>query len=655
MGKVRVEFLKFILKVHIIGLCIFLFFRGILMVTERSAWAEIRNKWAIMGQTWWMGLRFDHVIACYILALPLVLGLVIPEGWWVRYRGLLRGITLFLITTYALAFFICAADIPYFNQFLKRMDASVFNWARTPAFVLKMIFQEVSYWKYLLVFFLLLVGFSRTLLQLERRFYAKAALLPVGKTSMGGIWKRILISLLLLLFCFIGIRGRLEKKSPIRVGTAFFSEYPIPNQLALNPVFSFLRSVLDGQKSENDAIHIIPEADALHMAAQSLGVPDSQAVDNPVLRAWPGDSAAPRLNVVLILMEGMSAHNMRHFGQKADYTPFLDSLYDHCYAFDRVYSAGIHTMNGIYGTLYGFPALYRQHPMDQVGLPNFDGLAGNLKNLGYQTVFFTTHDAQFDNASGFLMQNGFQKIISESDYPSDKVLSTLGVPDDYLFEYSMPVLDKMAATGQPFFAAMLTASNHGPYTIPDYFHTPFTDPKEQVLAYSDWALRRFFALCAEKPWFDQTLFVLIADHGARVGEEHYEMPLSYNHVPLMLFSKNRTAPRRITSLGQQIDVFPTVMGFLQLPYRNNTLGIDLLREKRPFAFFCADDKVGCVDEEWLFIASQAQGDFLHRYQTGARENFIKTMNSRADSMRNYAFSMMQTAQWMIKNKKTGKN
>ena len=109
-------------------------------------------------------------------------------------------------------------------------------------------------------------------------------------------------------------------------------------------------------------------------------------------------------------------------------TPFLDSISHAGYYFENIYTAGIHTFNGVFSTLFSFPAIYRQNPMKESTMFRYNGIGNTLRKNGYSTTYFTTHDGQFDNIEGFLRANDFENIITLADYPSEKAKTTLGVP-----------------------------------------------------------------------------------------------------------------------------------------------------------------------------------------------------------------------------------
>jgi len=227
----------------------------------------------------------------------------------------------------------------------------------------------------------------------------------------------------------------------------------------------------------------------------------------------------------------------------------------------------------------------------------------------------------------------------------------LGVPDDYMFRYSMDVYDNMAAQGKPFFAAMMTASDHGPYYIPDYFEPRSTELKYQITEYADWSLQRFMELASTKPWYDNTLFVFVADHGAALDTD-YSIPLSYFHSPLVFYIPGMEAVAS-EALASQMDIFPTVMGILGQPYVNNTFGIDLLNDSRPYVYFMGDDKYGVLDGEWLFINKPGAGKKgLYKYRDKDITNWLEVYPELGEAMQKYGESAWQMSEYQLIKKKT---
>ena len=207
---------------------------------------------------------------------------------------------------------------------------------------------------------------------------------------------------------------------------------------------------------------------------------------------------------------------------------------------------------------------------------------------------------------------------------------------------------------KPFFATLLTISNHPPYIVPERFKSVSNESQFQIVAFADDAIRNFMESARKQDWYNNTIFVFLGDHGKVVGSQTYEMPLSYNHIPLIIYSPAfADAPKRFAQFGGQVDVFPTIMGMLNRSYENNTFGVDLLKEKRRYMFFSSDDAIGCIDSTYFYtrnFKSEVEGVF--RYRDNSAENLLSANKAAADSMRTYSLSMLQTANYMFKNQLT---
>lgn len=630
------------LKNYLLIIPIFFCFRFILFLTEISKIESLKLDYIKVFQSFIIGLRFDLVIAGYILLLPFIT--ISAMHLLNKHNRLIYKIVfLWTFILFSLTFTICAADIPYFNQFFTRFDTGAFQWIDSPVFVLKMIVQEPRYIIILIPLALVIAIYYKQL---------KKIIKPPAYATKGGIYfLRITVTLLFLGLMFVGIRGRVQKKSPIRIGTAYFSDNAFLNQLGLNPVFTLIKSYEYDQHPNNKRISLIEDEQAIAIVQSHLKhsflIPDF-----PIARLIAPDTINDiKYNVVLIIMESMSAAKMKRHGSNKEITPFLDSISNHSYYFENIYTAGKHTFNGIFSTLFSFPAIFKQHPMKKSPMNKFNGIASTLKKNGYSTTYFTTHDGQFDNVEGFLRGNGFDNVITQADYPSKEVKTALGVPDDYMFRFSMPIIDQLSQQNQPFFVTFMTASDHGPYYVPDYFKAQSRDIKDRIVEYADWSLKTFIAESAKKDWFDNTLFVFIADHGAAI-KASYDISLDYHHTPLIFYApKLLKENKTFNCIGGQIDVFPTLMGFLKQPYINNTLGIDLLKEKRPYIIINDDDKFGVLDNDYLLIVRQDNSAKLFNYLHNDKKDYIKDFPDMAYEMETYGKSHLQLFQYLLHNNK----
>ena len=633
--------IKITLYIYLLVISIFTVFRIMLFLVNTELVSAIEeDKWLNIFLSFVTGLRFDIVISGYILLLPFLIFSVLFSAN-ILSNIVMKVLFYFIFIMFTIAFTICAIDIPYFNQFFARLSVSALQWVESPVFVFKMIIQEPRYWFIVIPFLILIIIFFILLKKIFNKFKFNG-----NNYFTSGVVLKIVFSLLFASVMFAGIRGRLQKKSPIRVGTAYFSNNSFINKAGLNPVFTFLRSYLDTFSSKNAKTKLMDDKTAIKNIQEYFNITEIDKRSSIARKIIPDSISSDKKNVVIVIMESMSAAKMERYGNKENLTPFLDSLANNAYSFDNIYSAGIHTFNGIYSTLFSYPALFRQHPMKGIEMLKYNGISNILKQHDYSSIYFTTHDGQFDNVEGFMIANDYDEVVSQADFPSDKIKSTLGVSDDYLFEFAIPKLNNLSNKGKPFIAALMTASDHGPYIIPEYFKPNSKDIKKQIVEYADWSIRKFLNLASKEKWYNNTIFVFVADHGASMNAI-YEMPLNYNHVPLIIYTPNIEA-KKIENFGGQIDVFPTLMGLLNLPYTNNTMGVDLLKHKRPYIYFCADDKYGVIDNEFFLIV-RGEAKSLFKYRAKDKTNYISDFKDIADKMDNYAKSNMQASQFIISN------
>lgn len=627
---------RIILKTYGLALSIFFIFRLILFITESSRVDYSQDSIFDVFHAFFIGVRFDIVISGYILFFPAFF-LIVTEILNIQNK-VVKSIFYYWVALFlSIAFIICGADIPYFNHFFQRFSMGAFEWVDSPKFIFDMIIKEPKYFLIILPVIGVIYLFFKILKRVFFKTYSESKLK----------WPfKIIISLIFLGLMFLGVRGRVEKKSPIRIGTAYFGSNSFLNQLGLNPVFTLLRSYLDSLDPDNDKVKLMGDEESVKHVQSYLNI-DNPHSESPIARFIESDSSkmVKCPNIVLIIMESMSAGKMTRHGDPNNLTPFLDSLSNQSLYFENAYTAGKHTFNGIFSAQFSFPALYSQHTMKVI--KKYNGLSHVLKSKGYSTSFFIPHDSQFDNVDGFLRENSFETVISQKEYPSDKVVSSLGVPDDYMFEFSIPILNEKAKSGKPFFASFMTASDHGPYFVPDYFTPHSEDIKQQTVEFADWSLRKFLYLAKEQTWFDNTIFVFVADHGAALNAT-YDISLDYHHSPLIFYAPNLLGSPEVKSeISGQIDIFPTLMGMLNVPYLNNTLGIDLMQENRPYIIVNDDDKMGVLDEEFFLIMKKETESKLYKYKTKDRTNYAEQFPDKVLEMELYIKSNLQVYQNML--------
>ena len=590
------------------------------------------------------GVWCDNVIACYILIVPLALLLVAATmGWYPKALRRFAGIWLGVL--YALVMAISASNIPYFAYFFKNIDASIFGWFGYAGTTAGMLVGERSYLVYFLLF-LITVAFIAWALRKWRRLTDRRIAAAAQPAGWGWLVLRLLLTVVVLALCLFGIRGR-RGYNPIKISQAYYCNDPFLNQLGIAPAFNLFTSTLDGFRKENAELQLMPYDEAITYVRNEFGLMTPADSTSLLRRQIVGDTATMRPNVVIILMESMSASLMQTFGQKERLTPTLDSLYRCSLAFTRFYSAGIHTNHGITATLYSFPALMMRNLMKGTVTPRRTGLATVLKSQGYHNLFFMTHESQYDNMNAFLLTNGYDEVFAQEDYPSEEVVNSFGVPDKFLFNYALSAINRTATTQQPFMATLLTISNHPPYIIPDQFKARTSKPETQIVEYADKCIGDFLAEARRQPWYDNTVFVILADHGKLVGEMDSELPQSYNHIPCMMFGPG-IEPTVYDGLGMQVDVMPTLLGLMGMDYEYEGFGLDLLKTRRDKVFYTSDTQLVARDSSACLIHDpHLQKDFCYEVTDGGQLRQAATgTKGHFDALLRYVFAMEQTAEYM---------
>lgn len=638
--------LAYLLTVHVLALLVFGVFRMVLFLTTSYEFPqEIKGEWFLQGIAFVKGVWFDNVIACYILILPLVV-MWVASLFNYTAKWLYKFSAWWFTVMYAIAFSFTAANIPYFEYFFKIINSSIFNWFSYAGTTAGMIVGESSYYFPIALGMAAVAGFGFAACKLANVFYRRSKL-PVLPYTVKNFVSILALGAVTAGLCVFGIRGR-TGYNPIKVSQAYYCTDPFLNQLGVNPVFNLLTSYLDDQRKENKLLDVMPVEEALATAQKLLGREGIEDI-SPIALKVAGAENPLRKNIVFIFMESMSANLMGTFGNGSNLTPFLDSLAKESMLFTNIYSAGIHTNHGMYSTLYSFPTIMKRNAMKGSVIPVYSGFPTILKENGYHNMFFMTHESQYDNMNAFFRTNGFDEIYAQENYPKEKIANHFGVQDDFLYEYALPVLKARSEGGEPFFAALLSISNHPPYVIPEYFKPRSEKMEDAIVEYADWSIRKFFAHARKEAWFDNTIFVLMGDHGKLVGTPESEMPQSYNHVPLMIYGKG-IAPGTYDSFGGQIDVAPTILGMLGIGYTRNNFGVDLLREKRPCMFYTADNLIAARDSGRVYIYSPETGqEFRYRHEGGKIS--MEDDNDNYRMLKGYCFSMLQSTEYLVRQGK----
>lgn len=637
--KFTPPWLQFMFWIFISGMILSTGFRLMLLVMNFHL--IDRDSAEFLFLSFYHGLAFDARVISGVVVIPYLL---LAFTWLFKWqpKWLVRFFSIYFMAAFAFVIACAMSDPPYFDYYGSRLSNDILTWSDNPGMMMELLLADWSFIPFIIWGFMIGFLFWYLILRIEVSCFRnpEPALKPGTKAGV-----------LFLSFAglFLGMRGDYDfNGKPAVTADAFFSDFTFINQLALNPVFNLVDSYAVYKVEYTD------DETAISNARKYLGITSDLA--SPIARKVIPDSVESPKNVVLLILESQTAYKTGLYGREKGLSPFLDSLASVSLLYKNTYTTGVHTRNGIYGTMTGFPTLKGNRPM-QASIGNgkpYAGLPLTLKNLGYNTAFFCTGKKDFDNMGGFLSFNGFDRVFSQADYPKEAIFNKWGVTDHFMFNWSLPVLDSLHKQNKPFLASFLTISAHEKTALarpPGFIPTAKKDD-DQRFQLADWSLKEFFKLAEKQPWYKNTIFVLVADHGFKVNHV-YDQPLCYHHTPLIFFSPDHIQPKSDDKLSLQIDIFPTLMGILKQPYINNTLGVDLTKESRPFAYFSSGTNIGCLDDEFYLILGGSGKEFLFRYKDEEETNLIEKYPELVREMKAYTLTMFQTTQWMIQNRKNG--
>jgi len=584
------------------------------------------------------GLLFDIYISLIILLVPYLI-LSIPFLFNLKYKSFLKVSNWIIVILATVNIMVSATDLGFFKYYNARISNSVFDWTDDIGLMIKIMGNDATY----LPFFILFVFAVGVYIFIQRRNLKSALIIPKVKMHFLG---RISVFLFFLTAFFFGIRGSFDfSRMPLNADDAYFSDNPFLNQLGFNPVYTLAHSYTDTKID-----YFSSDDKAVAAAVKYLDRENVTAANPFEVRVIGTDTIRP--NIIFILMESMSNSMVSRYNTSRVITPTIDSLAKNGIVFDNFFSAGIHTYNGIFSSFYGLPAIMHNKPLNSVQTANmkFYGLPNILQSKKYLTSFYVTGAKKFDNMNGFLLPNGFDRMIGESNYPSDSIFDGWGVTDKIMYNRILRDCDSIYNIGSRFFTGVLTISTHVGYHVPDSYKSKLVnkDYPFDLYEYSDLLLKEFMKSAKAKPWFDNTVFVFVGDHGQNFSAV-YDMNLNYHKIPLIIYSPKLYKHREYTGIGLQIDIYPTLLGLLNFSFTNNSLGVDLFKNKRKYGYFSADNKLGIISDNYYLIYRSKNNISMYDYKSNSTDDVYILNPAAADSMENYAFSMLQSAQYLINN------
>ncbi len=536
-----------------------------------------------------VGLHRD-VFAALLYALPLLACfMILPDSLWERRvvrLGFWGGVALF----WAVQIFLLFVEFFFFDEFRSRFNTVAVDYLIYPHEVFVNIWE--SYHAGWIIFGSLAAGTA--VAAASRKMFAPAWRRPCGSAARLGWFAAVGAGWLLLL-------PTIHLRPP-----AISAERSL-NQIADNGTVAFLAAAWSGNLDYAAFYPTLPPDEAYARARRLLTQPGTEFVEsgNSIRRRLAGDPARPRLNVVILLEESMGSEFWGSLGARFSFTPEMDRLAEaEGWLFTNLYASGNRTVRGMEGVLASFPPLPGDSVVKRSLSDQVETVARALRRDGYATLFVYGGRGLFDRMRSFALRNGYERFLEQKDFARPTFATAWGVCDEDIFDRALAEMRQMQAAGKPFLVTTLSVSNHKPFTYPRgrIAENPDDKVREYAVKYSDYALGRFFAQARREPFWTNTIFAVVADHGARVYGEQ-TIPIHSYSIPLLILGPAVVdQPRRYDPLGGSLDVAPTLLGLIGRPRETIFFGRDLLRSSGPgFAPLQHNRDIGILTDDRLAV------------------------------------------------------
>jgi len=578
--------------------------------------------WAVLAG----GLRIDANVIAGVAALPLLLA---P---WLNHQPLAQAVTAsWLLAGWCLMALLELSTPQFIIEYDTRPNRLYLVYLKHPKEVCTMLWRG-----YRVLLAAVLAGLM-ALTRLGGQLFMQAPKWGPWYLQTSSFITKTTLSLIAALLAFIAIRGTLRHR-PINPSTVAFCGDALVNTLALNSLYSVLYAAysLKNERSSANVYGSMPESQVQDCVRHCAGITSADSSARiPTLHWQRATQTPPRpKHIVLIVQESLGAQFVGHLNGSGHagtnpgvgLTPELDKLAEQAWTFTRSYATGTRSVRGLEALVAGFAPCYSEAALKLPGAQSrFFTLAQLLKMHGYRSSFVYGGEAHFDNMKGFFLGNGFDQLHDRKTFENPAFVGTWGVSDEDMFNRVHALLQDQAepktrpSSRPPCLILAFSVSNHSPWEYPPGRIQPQGEPRSvhNTVRYADWAIGQFFARAQNSAYWDDTLFLIAADHDARVSGQT-QIPLKHFHIPALILGGG-ISPRRDARLISQIDLPVTLLSLAGITSQHPMIGHDLTQpQSGGRAMMQYDDRYGylCQDDqdEILTVLSPHQSAAQFRYQ-----------------------------------------
>ena len=524
--------------------------------------------------------NLDLATACYFMIFPFML-LFLQSFWSPDWLNKLNKIyTGIMIFGYSLS---AAAEMGIYAEWKTKLTYKVVKYLANPS----EIYNSAETGTFFLLVILFFAMFAGGLFAYLRWFYRDFSREKVP------FWQSLIFAIMLPPLMFIGLRGGVQQ-IPINQSQSYFSGYNILNLAAVNNAFNLYISIFEnlGNMRENP-FKFMDDDKAAGIMKSLYAVKKDTTIQ--VL-------TTERPNIVILIMESWSADLINELGGEPGITSQFSKLAKEGILFDSIYASGSRSEQGMACIFGGFPA----HPISSITVQpdkfvKLPSLVSEMKKQHYSTAFYFGGQLIYGNIKSYIIFNSFDQIMEGENFPASIPRGKLGIHDEFSLGYLVNDLDKFRT---PFFASLFTVSTHSPWDQP--FGKPLKwggNEHEYINAayYTDHCLGEFFRKARQKPWFSNTLFIIVADHSHNSYRNWHPESREYHKIPLLFYGDVIKPEFRGTAwkkLGNQHDIAATLLAQMGLPHGIFKYSKNLFNPySGGFAYYTTEDGAGWLHDQ----------------------------------------------------------
>lgn len=418
------------------------------------------------------------------------------------------------------------------------------------------------------------------------------------------------------------------------------------NELQANGLHRFYLAFLNSELQYDEFYITIPEDKAMTIIHEEY----SSCENN--LQIIKDSLSEVHKNIILITVESLSASFLNHYGNTENITPCLDKLMDESLVFDNMYATGNRTVRGLEAVTLCLPPSPGESIVKRANNSDLFSTGKVLKEKGYIVQYLYGGDSYFDNMETFFSGNGYE-IIDKKSFAKDEITfsNIWGVCDEDIYNKAIKVFNNDTKTGKPFFGHIMTVSNHRPFTYPQGKIDIPNDSKSRKggVKYTDYAIGRFIEMARQQSWFNNTIFVITADHCASSAGKT-EIPLDKYHIPAIIYAPGYIKSQQVNTLVSQIDIMPTLFGLMHFSYNSYFYGKDVFSpDYKSRALVATYQNLGYWKNNIFTVLSPVRKVEQYQVKQNGNYQFELTPLNQTDSVSlNQAISNYQTISYKSK-------